>query len=40
MWNEKPLKNVKERAESRSKKNYNPAAFCGSKTTFTERKTR
>ena len=28
-----------ERADSRSKKNYNPAA-CGTKTTFTERQTR
>ena len=28
-----------QRADSRSKKNYNPAA-CGTKTTFTERQTR
>ena len=30
------LKVILERADSRNKKNYNPAA-CGTKTTFTER---
>ena len=33
------IKLEQQRAESRSKKNYNPAA-CGTKTTFTERQTR
>ena len=43
MKNKKIKSNLQEKetiqADSRSKKNYNPAA-CGTKTTFTERQTR